>query len=141
LQVTRESEKSALLESAIQIFEPILVEYMNSHNPKSAGFPIISMTEVVYLNLLTIVKEELKDTCRPEFLNCIDESFVFSPLGNSDLGKIVSFLLQQAVYSAKTEQNMKLIVDPALSMCVLDKGSTQASQFGFWSIHCTVKQF
>lgn len=36
---------------------------------------------------------------------------------------------------------MKLTVDPALNMCVLDKGSTQASHFGFWPIHCSVKQY
>ena len=86
--------------------------------------------DLLYARLSETVKDALEDTMKPELLNRMDEIVVFSPLSSSDLSSISDLLLSKITHRAESEQDLKLSASPALSMKVMEEGSSNAAQFG-----------
>jgi len=84
----------------------------------------------LYAKLSEIVKEALEATMKPELLNRMDEIVVFSPLSSSDLSSIADLILSKITQRAKSEQDLKLSATSALSLKVMEEGSSNAAQFG-----------
>ena len=68
------------------------------------------------------IKDSLKETFRPEFLNRIDEIVVFKSLSKEDLLKIVDLLLKETK-DVLAEKNMELEVSTNVKEYLLEKGS------------------
>lgn len=86
--------------------------------------------DVFYAKLSQTVKAALEETMRPEFLNRIDEIVLFSPLSSKDLIDIADLLLKKITKRAELERDLKLRPTSALSMKVMEEGSSNAAQFG-----------
>ncbi|MEG1479400.1 MAG: ATP-dependent chaperone ClpB [Kiritimatiellia bacterium] len=79
----------------------------------------------------------LKQTFRPEFLNRIDETLQFNPLGKESLGKIVD--LQLAELSARlAEQELSLKVSAETRDAIIDEGYDPA--FGARPLKRTIQR-
>lgn len=83
-----------------------------------------------YSKLAGVVKAELEETMRPEFLNRIDDIVVFQPLTENELFMIASMMSLGIVLRTKQERDFDVIVQPALLQKMVDEGSKAASQFG-----------
>lgn len=70
---------------------------------------------------------EVQKVFKPEFLNRIDETIVFHPLGKAELGAIVDLLLGD-VRQRMEEKNIRLAISPAAKAELIVKGSD--FQFG-----------
>ncbi|MEO7993889.1 MAG: AAA family ATPase, partial [bacterium] len=68
-----------------------------------------------------MVLEELKHHFRPEFLNRVDETVVFHPLGQSELTQIVVFLLGR-VRQRLAAQGLALEVSDSAKRLIGDEG-------------------
>mmetsp|Transcript_26920 Transcript_26920/g.30604 ORF Transcript_26920/g.30604 Transcript_26920/m.30604 type:complete len:944 (-) Transcript_26920:40-2871(-) len=84
----------------------------------------------LHAKLSEIVKEALEASMKPELLNRMDEIVVFSPLSSSDLSSIADLILSKIIQRAKSEQDLKLSATSALSLKIMEEGSTNAAQFG-----------
>ena len=73
------------------------------------------------------VLEEVRKVFKPEFLNRIDETIVFRPLGKPELGAIVDILLGD-VRQRLAEKNIRLAISPAAKAQLISRGSD--FQFG-----------
>ena len=67
------------------------------------------------------VKDALKQTFRPEFLNRIDDIIVFSQLTKEELSQIVELMLKEVIREAE-EKKITLIVTDKMKEHILDKG-------------------
>ncbi|WP_281165955.1 ATP-dependent Clp protease ATP-binding subunit [Liquorilactobacillus sicerae] len=67
------------------------------------------------------IKEVLKQTFRPEFLNRIDETIIFHQLNKDELHQIVK-LMAKEVLDRVREQNVKIKITPAAIDLVAEKG-------------------
>ena len=71
------------------------------------------------------IEEEMQDrlrrSFRPEFLNRIDETIIFNPLGKEDLRKIVELEIEK-VQERLSEQEIKLEVTDAAKDYLAEKG-------------------
>ncbi|MGE5712029.1 MAG: ATP-dependent chaperone ClpB [Nitrospira sp.] len=65
-----------------------------------------------YEDMRKVVMEELRQHFRPEFLNRVDETVVFHPLGTDQLTKIVEIQLER-LRARLTERRITLSVSPA----------------------------
>ena len=70
---------------------------------------------------------EVRKVFKPEFLNRIDETIVFHPLGKAELGAIVDILLGD-VRQRLGEKNIRLEISPAAKAQLIAQGSD--FQFG-----------
>jgi ATP-dependent Clp protease ATP-binding subunit ClpC len=86
--------------------------------------------DLLYARLSETVKDALEATMKPELLNRMDEIVVFSPLSSTDLSSISDLLLSKITQRAESEQDLKLSASPALSLKVMEEGSSNAAQFG-----------
>lgn len=67
------------------------------------------------------VRESLRQTFKPEFLNRLDEVVIFNSLRSKDIAKIVDIQLEQ-VREKLAERQIKLTVDPSLKKHLIDNG-------------------
>ncbi|HHT50084.1 MAG TPA: ATP-dependent Clp protease ATP-binding subunit [Eubacteriaceae bacterium] len=67
------------------------------------------------------IREALKETFRPEFLNRVDDIIVFSKLTREDLGKIVDLMLEEVKESVK-ERGMSIEISQEVKEFILDRG-------------------
>lgn len=67
------------------------------------------------------VKESLRETFKPEFLNRLDEVIIFNPLYRTDIAKIVDIQLDRVLEKLK-QKNIKAIIDPAAKQYIVDHG-------------------
>ncbi|WP_291634599.1 ATP-dependent Clp protease ATP-binding subunit, partial [Clostridium sp.] len=67
------------------------------------------------------VKDALKETFRPEFLNRVDETIVFTPLKKEELRKIVDLMIMEVVSEAR-EKKIILNVSGEVADFILEKG-------------------
>ncbi|MCX7745635.1 MAG: ATP-dependent Clp protease ATP-binding subunit [Clostridia bacterium] len=74
-----------------------------------------------YRVLETRVKDVLKDIFRPEFLNRVDETIVFTELGREELKQIIELMLNE-VREEVSIKNMDLNVTDAAKGFILEKG-------------------
>ena len=67
------------------------------------------------------VKDALKETFRPEFLNRVDETIVFTPLKKEELRKIVDLMIMEVVEDAG-EKKIILNISEDVKDFILEKG-------------------
>ncbi|GBU20777.1 ATP-dependent Clp protease ATP-binding subunit [Fibrobacteres bacterium R8-0-B4] len=67
------------------------------------------------------VMDEMKRIFNPEFINRIDETIVFAPLGKDEIAKIVDIQLSE-VQERLVDRNIKLIFTPEMKKLLVDKG-------------------
>ncbi|SDK82688.1 ATP-dependent Clp protease ATP-binding subunit [Natronincola ferrireducens] len=67
------------------------------------------------------VKEALKEAFRPEFLNRIDETIVFTNLTREERWEIIDLMLQEVIEEVE-EKDMTLEVDQEVKAFILEKG-------------------
>lgn len=67
------------------------------------------------------VRESLRQTFKPEFLNRLDEVVIFNSLRQKDIARIVDIQLEQ-VKEKLAERQIKLTVDPSLKKHLIDNG-------------------
>jgi ATP-dependent Clp protease ATP-binding subunit ClpA len=67
------------------------------------------------------VKDVLRQTFRPEFLNRIDDIIVFSELTKEELGQIVELMLKEVIKEAE-EKKITLTVTEKMKAHILEKG-------------------
>jgi ATP-dependent Clp protease ATP-binding subunit ClpC len=67
------------------------------------------------------VMDEMKRIFNPEFINRIDETIVFAPLGKDEIAKIVDIQLNE-VQERLVDRNIKLIFTPEIKKLLVDKG-------------------
>ncbi|HAJ79305.1 MAG TPA: hypothetical protein DCO75_06000, partial [Fibrobacteres bacterium] len=74
-----------------------------------------------YESMKAKVMDELKRIFNPEFLNRVDETIVFNPLGREDIAKIVEIQLAE-VSSRLSERNVKIDVSESAKEFILESG-------------------
>jgi len=67
------------------------------------------------------VKEALKETFRPEFLNRVDEIIVFTPLERGELRKIVDLMIMEVIDEVR-EKKITLEITDEVCDFILEKG-------------------
>lgn len=67
------------------------------------------------------VRDALKDTFRPEFLNRVDETIVFKPLAKEELYRIVDLMIKE-VEEELFEKNIQIKVNQDVKDLILEKG-------------------
>ncbi len=87
-------------------------------NLKSSG---IGFSNNSYQALESRVKDVIKETFRPEFLNRIDETIVFTELGTDELKQIIDLMLEE-VYDEAKDKDIKLNVSDKVKELILEKG-------------------
>ena len=87
-------------------------------NFKSSG---IGFANNGYTTLENKVKDVLKETFRPEFLNRIDEVIVFTELNKDELKQIVELMLEE-VYTEAREKDIRINVSDKVKEFILEKG-------------------
>lgn len=87
-------------------------------NFKSSG---IGFANNAYASLESKVKDVIKETFRPEFLNRIDEVIVFTELNHDELKQIVELMLEE-VYTEAREKDIRVNVSERVKEFILEKG-------------------
>lgn len=87
-------------------------------NLKSGG---IGFSNNTYTALESRVRDVIKETFRPEFLNRIDEIIVFTELGKEELKKIIDLMLEE-VYHEAGEKDIRVNVSDKVKEFILEKG-------------------
>jgi ATP-dependent Clp protease ATP-binding subunit ClpE len=67
------------------------------------------------------VRDVIKDTFRPEFLNRIDEIVVFTELSTEELKQIINLMLEE-VYSEARDKDIRINVSEKVKEFILEKG-------------------
>ena len=67
------------------------------------------------------IKEALKETFRPEFLNRLDEIVIFNSLGKEEIGKIVDLQLE-IIMEKLVKKGIKATIDNSLKKHIIDTG-------------------
>lgn len=92
----------------------------NITEPKQLGFSVDSETDR-YEKMQSAVMDELKKLFKPEFLNRVDETVVFKPLGKEEIREIAALQLSRLV--ERSEQNgITLSYDAQLLDYLAEKG-------------------
>jgi ATP-dependent Clp protease ATP-binding subunit ClpC len=87
-------------------------------NLKSSG---IGFSSNSYNALESKIKDVIKETFRPEFLNRIDEVIVFTELGTEELKQIIDLMLEE-VYSEAKDKDIRINVSDKVKEFILEKG-------------------
>ncbi len=87
-------------------------------NFKSSG---IGFSNNSYSSLESKVKDVLKETFRPEFLNRIDDVIVFTELSNVELKQIIELMLEE-VYTEARDKDIRVNVSEKAKDFLLEKG-------------------
>lgn len=66
-------------------------------------------------------KDALKETFRPEFLNRVDETIVFTQLSKEELREIIELMLKDVIEDVK-EKGMTITISDAVKDFILEKG-------------------
>ncbi len=104
-------------------------------NFKSGG---IGFSNNTYTALESRVRDVIKETFRPEFLNRIDEIIVFTELGKEELKKIIDLMLEE-VYHEAGEKDIRVNVSDKVKEFILEKGYD--AKFGARPLRRTVQNY
>ncbi|MTI47437.1 ATP-dependent Clp protease ATP-binding subunit [Sporosalibacterium faouarense] len=104
-------------------------------NLKSSG---IGFGKQGYDALENKVKEALKDIFRPEFLNRVDDTIVFTKLTREELRKIIDLMLKEIIIEAK-EKNITIDVDDKVKEFILEKGYDE--KYGARPLRRTIQKY
>ncbi|NLD50416.1 MAG: AAA domain-containing protein [Clostridiaceae bacterium] len=74
-----------------------------------------------YIAMENKVKDVLKETFRPEFLNRIDEIIVFKELGKTELIQIIDLMLTEIIHEVE-QKNMTIELSEGVREFILEKG-------------------
>jgi len=84
------------------------------------------------------VKDTLKQTFRPEFLNRIDDTIVFSELTKDELSQIVELMLKEVIQEGN-EKKIKIDVDNKMKSFILEKGFN--TKYGARPLRRAIQQY
>ncbi|SHH15272.1 ATP-dependent Clp protease ATP-binding subunit [Tepidibacter thalassicus] len=84
------------------------------------------------------VKEALKEIFRPEFLNRIDETIVFTSLSKDELRKIVDLMLKEVIDEVK-EKGMNIVISEEVKDFILEKGYDE--KYGARPLRRTIQRY
>lgn len=91
-----------------------------------------------YKALENKVREVMKETFRPEFLNRIDEIIIFSELNKVELKQIIELMLKEVVGDVESK-GMKIDVTEAAKEYILEKGYDP--KFGARPLRRTIQKY
>ncbi|WP_066501883.1 ATP-dependent Clp protease ATP-binding subunit [Abyssisolibacter fermentans] len=91
-----------------------------------------------YNVLETKIKEMLKNTFRPEFLNRVDESIVFTHLNKKELKQIIDLMLKEVKQEA-LEKEIDIEVTDKLKEFILEKGYDK--KYGARPLRRTIQRY
>jgi len=126
LQVFEDGQLTDGLGNTVDFKNTIVIMTSNigaRHMQKKQGLGFANQAEdAVSDKVEELVKQEVKKTFNPEFLNRLDEVILFQPLGDNDLIQIVEMLVQQinanlsqrAITISVTDEAKKWILDKTL---------------------------
>jgi ATP-dependent Clp protease ATP-binding subunit ClpC len=80
---------------------------------RSLGFGTSGDTQVNFERMAEKVKEEMTRVFNPEFLNRLDDTIVFHPLGRDHIAQIVNILLKDVQKRLSEEELVLKLTDPA----------------------------
>ncbi|MEI8348576.1 MAG: ATP-dependent Clp protease ATP-binding subunit [Candidatus Omnitrophota bacterium] len=103
----------------------------------SLGFKTIG-EDISYEEMKTLLMEEVKKAFKPEFLNRLDETIVFRPLGKEDLEQIVGIEIA-SVNSRLKEQGVEVVLTPEAKDFFVEKGFDPA--FGARPLKRVIQRF
>jgi ATP-dependent Clp protease ATP-binding subunit ClpE len=98
----------------------------------------IGFTSNGYKALESRVKDVLKETFRPEFLNRLDEVIIFTELGKDELRRIIDLMLNE-VSGEVSAKGIKLVYTDALKEFILEKGYDQ--KYGARPLRRTIQRY
>lgn len=84
------------------------------------------------------VKDALKETFRPEFLNRVDETIIFTPLKKEELRKIVDLMIMEVVGEVK-EKKITLGISEEVKDFILEKGYDE--KYGARPLRRTIQRY
>ncbi|MBE6017388.1 MAG: AAA family ATPase, partial [Lachnospiraceae bacterium] len=90
--------------------------------PKSLGFATDKSVKHEHEEMRSAVMDELKYIFKPEFLNRVDETIVFSALTKDNMKDIINLLFDQIAKRAKAQMNMTLTLSDKAKAVLVDKG-------------------
>ncbi len=104
-------------------------------NLKSTG---IGFSNNGYAALESRVRDVIKDTFRPEFLNRIDEIIVFTELDTEQLKQIIELMLAE-IYQEAMDKDIRVNVSDELKKFILKKGYD--AKYGARPLRRTLQQY
>ena len=107
--------------------------------PKNLGFISKPDEAADYERMRAAVMEEVKHHFKPEFINRIDETIVFKPLGAEALKEIAGLQIAEVVKRCKEQLSITLKPDTAVAEFIVKKGSDE--KFGARPIRRAVQVY
>lgn len=92
-------------------------------DPKKLGFNVKEDKEGDYKRMKSNVLNEIKLIFRPEFLNRIDETIVFHPLGEDEMKRIVGLMCREVVMRAKEQLDISLTIRDSVKKHIVETGT------------------
>ncbi|MEY8507698.1 ATP-dependent Clp protease ATP-binding subunit [Lachnospiraceae bacterium 42-17] len=92
-------------------------------DPKKLGFNAKEDKEGDYKRMKSNVLNEIKLIFRPEFLNRIDETIVFHPLGEDEMKRIVGLMCREVVMRAKEQLDISLTIRDSVKKHIVETGT------------------
>lgn len=93
--------------------------------PKNLGFLSKADDAADYERMRANVMEEVKHSFKPEFLNRIDETIVFKPLGAEALKEIAKLQMNEVIKRCKDQLSLTIKPDGAVAEFIVKKGSDE----------------
>lgn len=84
------------------------------------------------------VKEALRETFRPEFLNRVDETIVFTQLSKEELREIINLMLKDVTEDVK-EKDMTITISDEVKDFILEKGYDE--KYGARPLRRTIQRY
>ncbi|MFW5648442.1 MAG: AAA family ATPase [Candidatus Alkaliphilus sp. MAG34] len=91
-----------------------------------------------YEALESTAKEALKEIFRPEFLNRVDETIVFTKLSKKELRQIVDLMLKEVIQDVR-EKDMSITVSDEVKDFILEKGYDE--KYGARPLRRTIQRY
>ena len=116
-------------------------EYMEKHTvSKLIGSPpgYVGFAKDGYNALESKVRDELKRIFRPEFLNRVDETIVFTQLEKKELRQIIDLMINEVVDEVK-EKDMSIQISDEVKDFILEKGYDR--KYGARPLRRTIQKY
>ncbi|MCR3759939.1 ATP-dependent Clp protease ATP-binding subunit [Clostridium felsineum] len=104
-------------------------------NLKSSG---IGFSRDNYFSLSSKIKDVLRETFRPEFLNRIDETIIFTELNKDELMKIIDLMLKEIISEGR-DKNISININEEVKNFIFDKGYDK--KYGARPLRRTIQKY
>ncbi|URZ15496.1 ATP-dependent Clp protease ATP-binding subunit [Clostridium felsineum] len=104
-------------------------------NLKSSG---IGFSRDDYFSLSSKIKDVLRETFRPEFLNRIDETIIFTELNKDELMKIIDLMLKEIISEGR-DKNISININEEVKNFIFDKGYDK--KYGARPLRRTIQKY